>query len=206
MSLRSFPLPMIDADVRYYPNFLAENDADALMQRLMSDLRWRQDDIKMFGRTVRIPRLQAWYGDANVDYRYSGKTLTPLPWQSDLLQLKYRCEAVTGNSFNSVLANWYRDGQDSMGWHADNEPELLQGAAIASISLGAARDFDFKHVNDTKHQPQRQRVVLEHGSLLVMAGNTQQFWQHALPKRQRCDTSRLNFTFRCIIPDYHSRK
>ena len=107
MSLRSFPLSMIDADVRYYPNFLAENDADALMQRLMSDLRWRQDDIKMFGRTVRIPRLQAWYGDANVDYRYSGKTLTPLPWQSDLLQLKYRCEAVTGNSFNS--AQFYID-------------------------------------------------------------------------------------------------
>ena len=114
----------------------------------------------MFGRTVRIPRLQAWYGDANVDYRYSGKTMTPRPWQSDLLDLRQRCESVTGDKFNSVLANYYRDGQDSMGWHADNEPELLKGAANASISFGAPRDFDFKHVKDSKDQPLRQRVCI----------------------------------------------
>ena len=196
-------LPMIDANVRYYPDFFAHSQADDFFQQLMSDLQWQQDDIKIFGRTVRIPRLQAWYGDQNVKYRYSGRLLQPLPWHPLLWQIKQQCEQQLCVSFNSVLANYYRNGDDSMGMHSDNEPELTKDGVIASATFGAPRDFDFKHINHSQQQPCRYRLCLQHGSLLVMAGQTQTFWQHGLPKRRRCVLPRVNLTFRHVIPDFH---
>ncbi len=203
MSCSVIQLPMIDADVRYYPNFIDSDTADQQLTDLLSVLHWQQDDIKMFGRTVRIPRLQAWYGDKNAQYRYSGKTMQPKPWHPQLLTLKSSCEALLNCQFNSVLANCYRNGEDCMGWHADDEPELVRNGIIASVSLGAERDFDFRHKHHSKEVPQQHRLTLEHGSLLVMNGDTQNYWKHALPRRKACKTPRINLTFRCIIPNYH---
>ncbi len=205
MSVRPYMLPMKDADVRYIPQAFSSSEADADMQTLITALPWQQDDIKMFGRTVRIPRLQVWCGDKGTAYRYSGKTLQPHPWHPILRKLRERCESICGSPLNAVLGNYYRDGNDSMGWHADNEPELVAGSPIVSVSFGVERDFDFKHVDDSREKPCRYRLSLEHGSVLIMHGDTQKYWQHALPKRKRCERPRMNFTFRRITPYYHQR-
>ena len=189
-------LPMEDADIRYYPGFIEDKAADNYYVHLRDSLVWRQDHIKMYGKEVKIPRLQAWYGDPEAVYTYSGLTMEPYSWTAPLRQLKELCEQKSRAKFNSVLANWYRDGSDSMGWHADNEPELGDRPVIASLTLGEARDFDFRHLI----KGQKQRITLQHGSLLVMAGNTQKFWQHGIGKRTRALGGRINLTFRMIYP------
>ena len=189
-------LPMEDADVRYYPRLLGPDQAGHYYQDLQDSLLWQQDHIKLYGKQVKIPRLQAWYGEPDAIYTYSGLTMRPHRWTKSLLELKSLCENVAGSRFNSVLANWYRDGQDSMGWHADDEPELGARPIIASLSFGQARDFDFRHkLNGKKH-----RINLEQGSLLVMAGNTQRYWMHGISKRTRAMVGRINLTFRMIYP------
>lgn len=185
-----------NASLAYWPAWLSAQEATAGFSLLRQALAWRQDHIRVYGKAVKIPRLQAWYGDADASYAYSGLRLPPLPWHPWLLALKHKCEAQTGYRFNSVLANCYRNGQDSMGWHADDEPELGRNPAIASVSLGAPRDMDFRH-NITR---QRCRLKLQHGSLLLMHGQTQHFWQHAIPKRASLAGERINLTFRWVTP------
>lgn len=183
---------MPQATVHWQPDWLAMADADNLMAALYQHTPWQQLPISMFGRTVMQPRLLAWYGDHA--YTYSGLTLSPRPWTPELLDLKARVEAAAHARFNTVLLNLYRDGSDYMGWHKDDEAELGERPTIASVSLGASRRFLFRH---TKSKEKRE-FLLSHGALLVMAGQTQTYWQHALPKTQKPVGARINLTFRWI--------
>lgn len=187
-------LPVPDAELYYYPDFLSQSQADHYLQTLRTTLRWRQDDIKIYGRKVKIPRLQAWYGEENVAYEYSGLALVPHIWTPELEDLRQRCMQQAQTFFNSVLANWYRDGQDSVGWHSDDEPELGQEPVIASLSFGCVRDFELRH----KGTGEKFRLPLQHGSLLIMAGAIQRCWQHAISKSAKVSTDRINLTFRHI--------
>ncbi len=188
-------LPMPDAEVRYYPTLFASQEADALMARLRDTIAWRSEDIFLFGKWVPQPRLTAWYGDEGTQYSYSGITMQPLPWDDTLLAIKQRIEPLAGTTFNSVLLNYYRSGSDSMGWHSDDETELGQNPIIGSVSFGAERAFHFRH-RHLSHE--RARIVLQHGSFLLMAGSTQHFWQHQLPKTAKPIGPRINLTFRKI--------
>lgn len=189
-------LPLQDADVSYFPYFLSQQQADEYLVCLQSTLAWQQEHIKLYGKSVKIPRLQAWYGDSDARYQYSGLSLEPNPWTKALAELRLRCEDHCGHRFNSVLANCYRDGQDSMGWHADNESELGPRPVIASLSFGQVRNFDLRH----RKSGAKYRLALEHGSLLLMAGDTQQYWQHGLAKTKKDVQARINLTFRRVYP------
>lgn len=188
-------LPMKQGQVEYYPNWLSAKHARDLMTYFVEQLTWEQPTIRLYGQERKIPRLQAWYGDPNTQYEYSKLKMEPLPWDARLAKMKQACEQTTLTRFNSVLANYYRDGNDSMGMHSDNEPELGNEPCIASVSLGQARRFTFKHI-ETK---ETQRIQLEHGSLLIMRGTTQQFWQHGINKSRTQKGPRLNFTFRNVV-------
>jgi len=189
-------LPMENAKVEYYPNWLTHKHAKHLMDYFIKQLQWQQPSIMLYGKERKIPRLQAWYGDPNSQYEYSKLMMQPLPWDTRLANLKLACEQKCNAVFNSVLANLYRNGSDSMGMHSDNEPELGKQAVIASVSLGQTRRLTFKNIN-TK---ETHRVGLEHGSLLVMKGDTQQYWQHGINKSRTQLGARLNFTFRQVTP------
>ncbi|MCW8090531.1 alpha-ketoglutarate-dependent dioxygenase AlkB family protein [Alteromonas sp. ASW11-130] len=189
-------LPLPDANVTYYANWLAHAEADQLLDVLRKEIAWQQEKVQLYGKQHWVPRLQAWHGDPDCIYRYSGLTLKPEPWVFPLLSLKQRCESVTGSRYNSVLLNWYRHGQDSMGLHADNEPELGNQPVIASVTLGAERPFIFKH----RTTSQRHSLTLEHGSLLIMAGRTQQYYLHGISKTAKPVGDRINLTFRYIYP------
>ncbi|MFN4290303.1 MAG: alpha-ketoglutarate-dependent dioxygenase AlkB family protein [Permianibacter sp.] len=167
---------------------------------LRQSLAWQQKPIVIFGRDVMQPRLTAWYGDPDCAYVYSGKRNDPLPWTPLLAELRVAVETVTGARFNSVLANCYRNGQDSMGWHSDDEPELGPDPSIASLSFGAARRFCLQH---RKQKALRLDLLLQDGDLLLMAGATQANYRHALPKTAKPVGERLNFTFRWIYPTRH---
>lgn len=195
-ALRPHILAMQDADVSYFANFLTHKHAKHLMDYFIANLQWQQPSITLYGQKRLIPRLQAWYGDENTQYEYSKLAMQPLPWDHRLLKLKQACEEACNARFNSVLANYYRHGNDSMGMHSDNEPELGEQAIIASVSLGQARRFTFKHI----HSKQSQKIQLEHGSLLLMKGDTQRFWQHGINKSKTQLGPRLNFTFRYVVP------
>ncbi|XOV81091.1 MAG: alpha-ketoglutarate-dependent dioxygenase AlkB [Aestuariibacter sp.] len=191
----SHNLALPDADIVYEPDFLNGEEADILMQSLQDTLAWRQDHIRVCGRDVLIPRLQAWYGEPEAQYTYSGLLMTPHDWTRTLRDLKTRCEQRCDCRFNSVLANLYRDGSDSMGMHSDDEPELGALPTIASLTLGATRVFKLKH----KHTAEVVDLPLGNGSLLVMKGKTQQFWQHGINKTKRSVAARMNLTFRYIL-------
>ncbi len=149
----------------------------------------------MFGKAYPVPRLHQWFGDPDAVYSWSGLTMQPQPWSPELAYLRGAVEAATRRRFNSVLVNFYRDGSDAVSWHADDEPELGSQPLIASVSLGASRDFILRRKHDVAS---KISVSLENGSLLVMAGTTQQEWEHALPRRKRVKQPRLNLTFRQI--------
>ena len=183
-----------DGKLEYTPNFYNEEYATKLLQTLQQTLAWQQDEVKVYGKWHKIPRLQAWYGDKSALYRYSGKLMEPLPWTSELLRLKAHCEQACDTSFNSVLANLYRDGQDCMGFHCDDEPELGNEPVIASLSFGALRDFDLLH----KTAPVKVRIKPAPGSLLVMAGSTQKHWRHGITRTAKTIGQRINLTFRQI--------
>ncbi|GGK75703.1 alpha-ketoglutarate-dependent dioxygenase AlkB [Rufibacter glacialis] len=191
----SFLLPLPDATVYLIPAFIPAEDQLALQEALTQKVAWRQEKIRMFGKQIDQPRLTAWYADAGKAYTYSGLIWEPLPWLPELTILRTALQELTGASFNSVLLNLYRHGQDSMGWHADDERELGQNPIIASVSLGQERTFSFRHrqQKDLKHT-----LVLPSGSLLLMAGPTQHFWLHQLPKTTKAQQPRLNLTFRFI--------
>ena len=148
----------------------------------------------MFGKEVLIPRCTSWYGDENMHYKYSGINNIPLPWTDELNELKAKVEQQANATFNSVLLNQYRDGNDSVGWHADDEKELGENPIIASINFGATRAFILKH-NTTK---EKIIIDLTHGSLLVMGGAMQHNWKHTIPKRKKVIDTRVNLTFRLI--------
>jgi alkylated DNA repair dioxygenase AlkB len=166
------------------------------LEILANSIQWRQDEIKMFGKKVLIPRLNAWYGEKDALYSYSGIQLMPNSWTPELLEIKEIVEAKTQTKFNGVLINLYRNGNDSMGWHSDDEKELGINPTIASVSLGASRTFRLRSKDDKK---KIIKLSLTHGSLLVMKGNTQHYWQHDIPKEKNIDKPRINLTFREIV-------
>lgn len=170
---------------------------DALFQHLLAATPWRQESITLYGKTHPQPRLLAWYGNPGARYRYSGKTYHPLPWSPQLAALRLRMEALSGAPCNSVLLNLYRDGQDSMGMHADDEPELGPEPVIASLSLGEERVLRFRHKRDRSIKG--VDIPLPHGSVLLMRGATQANWKHGLGKLSRPCGPRINLTFRQIL-------
>lgn len=193
-AVQSFSLP--DADITYYPEFFPPAESDHLFSELLNNTRWGQGRIRLYGKFYPEPRLTAWHGDEGMIYSYSGLTLHPLPWTETLLEIKARVDAAAGVEFNSVLLNLYRDGRDSNGWHQDNEPELGRNPVIASVSFGATRRFQMRH--KLRKDLPRLDVDLDHGSLLLMSGPTQHFWQHQIPKTSKPIGQRINLTFRVI--------
>jgi len=182
--------------VRYYPEFFTTADADRYFRQLRDETDWKQEPVKIFGREVMQPRLTAWYGDTDKSYTYSGITMQPQPWNQPLLEIKQRIESIAPVVFTSVLMNLYRDGQDSMGWHRDNEKMLGDRPVIGSVSFGATRTFQLRPY--VGKEPLRS-VPLTHGSFLIMEDVTQQHWEHRIPKTARPTGPRLNLTFRVIV-------
>jgi alkylated DNA repair dioxygenase AlkB len=168
-------------------------EADRLLAALQGEIAWRQEVAMIMGRNVPIPRLTAWHGEAG--YVYSGIAMEPAAWTPALLELKASAERHAGQGFNSVLLNLYRDGRDSVSWHADNEPGLGRDPVIAGLSLGAVRRFQLKH----RRSGERVALDLGHGSCLVMAGATQHHWLHQIPKTARPVGPRINLTFRRML-------
>ena len=181
-----------NGEVSLLPNLLSVQ-----FDELKDSILWKHEKIKIFGRWVLQPRLAAWYGDEGTEYVYSGLKNSPNTWNDTLLGFKATLEAITNESFNSVLLNYYRDGQDSMGWHQDNEKELGNNPTIASLSFGASREFQLRHKFDK--QIPTIKCLLENGSILIMSGSTQKFWQHQIPKTKKQIGERINLTFRKII-------
>jgi alkylated DNA repair dioxygenase AlkB len=196
MPLTLLPLP--HAEVLLDPDFLPPAAADALLTELTTTINWRQEPIKLFGKEVMQPRLTAWYGDPDARYSYSGISLTPQPWTPALQQLREQVQQVAGAPFNSVLLNLYRSGQDSMGWHADDEPELGPAPVIASLSLGATRRFRLRPRYPQQLLHEAVSLALPAGSLLLMRGPTQRHWLHSIPKTTVPLGPRLNLTFRFV--------
>jgi alkylated DNA repair dioxygenase AlkB len=194
--MRAAHVALPDAELAFDPHWLPQDEADAVLQSLTREIAWEQHRIRLFGRELDVPRLSCWVGDPGADYVYSRTRFEPRPWSATLSLLRERIEASTQASFNSVLANLYRDGQDSMGWHSDDEPELGLQPTIASLSLGASRRFVFRRRVSGGEQ---RTLVLTHGSLLIMRGDTQQHWHHALPRTRRSLGMRINLTFRRIL-------
>lgn len=188
-------LHLRDAEVHWHRHWLSQAAADTLQRALRDDVPWEVHKIRMFGRQVDSPRLSCWMGDPAARYRYSGTEFVPQPWHPALLPLRDQLSEFCGHAFNSVLLNRYRDGDDGMGWHSDNEPELGPTPVIASLSLGAPRRFLLRRRDD---HAKKAEVLLDHGDLLVMGGQTQRHYQHSLPKSARPLAERLNLTFRWI--------
>jgi len=180
--------------VFYIPGFFNAAESDIYFRELQQHIDWKLESIRLFGRQLPMPRLTAWYGDKA--YTYSGLYNAPQPWVPVLQQLKERVEQASGHVYNSVLLNFYRYGNDSMGWHADDEAALGTEPAIASLSFGGERRFSFKH--RTRKDLKPVSITLEHGSLLLMQGPTQHHWLHHIPKTKRPVQPRINLTFRHV--------
>lgn len=196
---RLFPttndLNLVDSTMQYYPNFFTGGEADYFFERLLHTVEWRQDTVKVFGKEYLQPRLTALFGNNGKDYSYSNLTMRPYPFTEELLEIKKRVDLKCDTRFTTCLLNLYRNRKDGNGWHGDNEKELGPDPIIASVSFGEERFFHLKH---RRCKAQRYKLLLEHGSLLVMAGSTQQHWMHQIPKTSRPLDKRINLTFRVI--------
>jgi alkylated DNA repair dioxygenase AlkB len=190
------PIDLAGADLWFDPAWLTCMDADALFESMSTDIDWEVHRIRMFGREIDSPRLSRWIGDPGTAYTYSRTRFEPHPWPPSLRSIRERLRETLCIDFNSVLANRYRHGRDAMGWHSDDEPELGPGPVIASVSLGATRRFALKSRGEDAG---RLTLDLPHGSLLVMRGDTQAGYRHALPKTARFVGERINLTFRRIL-------
>ena len=184
-----------DGELYYLSEFIPAPEAQDLFERLLNELAWQEEEVTIAGRRLRVPRLICWYGDEGAVYRYSGVVHDPLPWPKRLRRLKERIESACGHVFNSVLGNLYRDGRDSLGWHADQERELGENPFIASLSLGAERLFKIRH----NRTGERVDLPLAGGSLLLMGGSLQHHWRHCVPKSRAAKSARINLTFRTIL-------
>lgn len=194
--IEKIDLQLVDADVIYYPSFLDSEAAQEMFDSLKVTTEWRQDDIRVFGKVYPQPRLTHLFADNGLPYSYSNITMVPTPFPKFLVDVKQEIEKVAGTKFTTCLANLYRNGRDSNGWHADNEKELGKNPVIASLSLGETRVFHLKHRTD---KAQKAKIELTHGSLLLMKGETQHHWLHQIPKTKREVAERINLTFRVII-------
>lgn len=188
-------LDWLQEQLRYQPQWVDAGEGKQWLRELLEQTPWEQPELKLYGRTFAVPRQVAWYGDADAHYRYSGHTHMPLPWTPLLSEIRQRLERQLGQPLNGVLLNLYRDGQDAMGWHSDDEAALGPEPVVVSLSLGAARRLDFRRKGSSRIE---HSIDLEHGSLLVMGGATQHYWQHQIARTRKVTTPRLNLTFRLI--------
>ena len=186
---------MPNAVIEYHPNFFTAEKSTFLFEKLRNEIPWQQDNITVFGKTHRQPRLTSLFGNEGKPYSYSNIVMQPHHWNPLLMTIKNEIEAVCKETFTTVLLNLYRDGKDSNGWHADNEKELGKNPVIASVSFGAERMFHLQHnsIADAK-----LKINLENGSLLIMKGETQHYWKHQIPKTAKKIAPRINLTFRII--------
>ena len=182
-------------ELYYIPNAFTREQSDAYFNQLFTEIRWKQEPIKIFGKEVMQQRLTAWYGDITKPYAYSGITMEPNHWIHPLLEIKSVADKYSGAESSSALLNLYRDGNDGLGWHRDNEKVLGPAPTIASVSLGAVRTFQFRDYKDKKNVIS---IELEAGSIVVMRGASQQAWEHRVPKAKKVAGARINITFRCI--------
>ena len=193
----SFPIGLTKIDngeFQFYPHFFTKNDSDVFFKKLKENISWKQESMNMYGRKIDFPRLTAWYGDNDKPYSFSGITLQPHIWTQEILHIKEKIEPLSAVTFNSVLLNLYRSGNDSISWHTDAEKELGTNPIIASVNFGATRKFQLRHIK-TK---EKLEIELTHGSLLIMQGELQHFWQHQVPKTSKVVDERINLTFRVI--------
>jgi alkylated DNA repair dioxygenase AlkB len=179
----------------YDPFHFNEAESTKYFNALLEEVNWKQENMQMYGRIVNFPRLTAWYGENDKKYSFSGITLDPLPWTKSILEIKDSIETKFGNTFNSVLLNLYNSGSDSISWHTDAEEELGKNPVIASVSLGDKRVFQLRH----RETQERIDLELQNGSLLIMQGELQHYWQHQIPKTKKAIGKRINLTFRNII-------
>lgn len=186
-----------DGEVIFYPNVFSIQESDRLFADLDSNIKWKKDTIHIYGKKIPLPRLTAWYGDEGKSYIYSGIEHHPEPWTPTLKLIKSKAEEISEVTFNSVLLNLYRHGQDSVSWHSDDEPELGENPIIASISLGGTRRFSLRHKVLKDYKVNRD---LPNGSLILMKGKTQHFWKHQIAKTAKFVEPRINLTFRVIKP------
>lgn len=187
--MRAVRAASLDAPVTFIPNFLNQETADQAFATLLTEIPWERRTAEMYGKEVPVPRMELWMADH--PYTYSHRTYQPRPWTPALVKIRTDIEAATRTKFNSVLLNRYESGSDSVGWHADNEPEMSAEHPIASLSLGATRSFQMR-----KGDGAIQTIELEHGSLLVMHAGMQQEWKHRVPKTRKPCGPRINLTFR----------
>ena len=184
-------------EIDVYQDISLDQKKNLWFKSCLNDLNWEKGFIKIFGKTHQIPRLQSWYADNGIEYTYSGKKLKRHNWNETLIEIKGEIEKITSFKFNSVLANLYRDENDSMGLHSDDEKELGINPVIASLSLGESRDLYFKHKNIKKSL----NIPQKNGQLIVMHGETQKYWKHEIKKTKKLKKPRINLTFRNIITD-----
>lgn len=170
-------------------------DEEDFKKIVFRNIKWKKDEINLFGKKIPLPRLTSWHGDSGKSYTYSGITSQPNEWNEGLLYIKKQVEKLSSANFNSVLMNWYRDGEDHLNWHADDEPDLGVNPVIASVNFGETRDFVIRRNDDPK---KKITIPLSHGSVLIMRGEIQSYWQHSVPKRKGVKGSRFNLTFRNI--------
>jgi len=178
----------------YFPDFFSKLDSDMFFNFLLNKIIWKQESMNMYGKKINFPRLTAWYGNNDKPYSFSGIILYPNPWNPEILDIKKRIDPIANVNFNSVLLNLYRNGNDSISWHSDAERELGINPVIASVNFGATRTFQLKHTNTNK----KIEFELNHGSLLIMRGELQHYWQHQVPKTSNQVGERINLTFRII--------
>jgi alkylated DNA repair dioxygenase AlkB len=178
----------------YHGVVFNEKEANQMCKELLDTIPWKQDEVVMFGKKIMTKRKVAWYADAGITYTYAGVKKLGLQWTDTLLEIKQKVEAITGATYNACLLNLYHKGEEGMGWHRDNEKEIIPESSIASLSFGAVRKFAFKHATTNE----RLDIELENGSLLDMKGAIQGHWYHALPKTTRIKQLRINLTFRLM--------
>lgn len=181
--------------LEYHAGFFNAEESQVFLDTFINTVPWMQEDIQMYGKLMKTPRLTAWYGDRDKEYIYSGTKHYPIPWTKELLLIKEKIEPIAGVKFNSVLLNYYRDANDSVAWHSDDEYELGINPIIASVSFGQVRRFDIRHKED---RDRKHSIYLENGSLLIMKGNLQHSWVHQIPKSTKPLKARVNLTFRVI--------
>lgn len=184
-----------DGEVYFWPAAVAHELAEQYLQRLQQEIFWRADEARIYGKHIITRRQYAWYADKHYEYTYSGFTRQAMLWTPLLIELKARVEQVTGKQYNSCLLNLYPDGDTGMAWHRDDETDLLQNGSIASLSFGARRKFSLKHIDSNE----KREVMLDSGDLLEMAGETQSYWRHCVPKSKRVKDLRINLTFRQMV-------
>lgn len=187
----------VDGVVEVYRDFFNAAESVQLFSTLINNISWQQSTIKIYGKEIMLPRLTAWYGDAGKHYSYSGIQMNVEPWTPELLLIKERIEKKSNVQFSSVLLNRYRDGNDSVSWHRDNEKVLGQNPVIGSVSFGATRTFKFRHINDHRL---KCAIDLTAGMFLLMKNETQHFWEHSIPKSAKPHDERINLTFR-VLPE-----